>query len=191
MDATTSSAWREPVTPAEPSTSATDAIVSDLYRRHVASSLRLALRYGGGDQDWAQDVVHDVFIEVQRHAQRLAQMDNAAGWIYRATTSRCLNRLKRDRFVRSPWVRWAVRVRQPQPQSLEALGVARERLGRVFEAVNRLPPKQRICFWMYHVDGKPQDEIGELLGCKKSYVSKLLARAGETVRRIEDEADHG
>jgi RNA polymerase sigma-70 factor (ECF subfamily) len=175
-----------------PRAAAQDArVVAELYRRHVAQSFRLALRYGGGDRDWAQDVVHDVFIEVQRHAARLSEMDNPGGWIYRATTSRCLNRLQRDRFLSSPMVRWAVGRHEPATSTPEVLGAARQQLGRLFAAVNELPPKQRVCFWMYHVDGKTQDEIGEVLGCRKSYVSKLLSRAEAALRHIREEAEHG
>ena len=167
------------------------AIVTELYRRHVHTSFKLALRYGGGDRDWAQDVVHDVFMEVHRHAARLATMDNPGGWIYRATTSRCLNRLKRDRYLHSPVVRWALGQRQRPQSSPEILGATREELGRLFDAVNELPPKQRICFWMYHVDGKRQDEIGEVLGCRKSYVSKLLSRAERAMQAYRGEPEHG
>lgn len=191
MSAARSGAWQEASPSDAVSMRASEAIVTELYRRHVGMSFRLALRYGGGDRDWAQDVVHDVFLEVHQHAARLAVMEHPGGWIYRATTSRCLNRLKRDRFLRSPLVRWALSERERPVLSPEVLGASREELGRLFAAVNELPPKQRICFWMYHVDGKRQDEIGEVLGCRKSYVSKLLARAEQAVRHLREEPEHG
>lgn len=170
---------------------AREAIVTELYRRHVGDAFKLALRYGSGDRDWAEDVVQDVFVEVHRHAPRLALMESAGGWIYRATTSRCLNRLRRDRFLRTPVVRWALELREVPVPSPEVLGAARDELGKVFAAVNALPPKQRICFWMYHVDGKTQDEIGEVVGCRKSYVSKLLSRAERALQDIRREPEHG
>lgn len=168
----------------------TDAnvVVTRLYRQHAAGAFKLALRYSRGDRQWAEDLVHDVFLEVHRNALRLATMENAGGWIYRATTSRCLNRLRRERFLRSPWVRWIL----PQPQSTpdpEVMGAARDELGQVFAAVNALPDKQRLCFWMYHVDGLTQPEIGEVLGIKKSYVCKLLKRAEIQIEHLQTEAD--
>ncbi len=190
MDGVDSRTWalRSPI---RSSARAPQAVVTELYRRHVGDAFRLALRYGSGDRDWAEDVVQDVFMEVHRHAPRLALMENAGGWIYRATTSRCLNRLRRDRFLHTPVVRWALAQREAPVPSPDVLGAARDELGKVFAAVNALPPKQRICFWMYHVDGKSQDEIGEVVGCRKSYVSKLLSRAERALEGIRGESEHG
>ncbi len=159
-----------------------------LYRRYAPEAFRLALRYGGGDRLWAEDRVHDVFVEVHRHAHRIAQMDKPGAWIYRATTSRCLNRLRRDRFFDSPWVRWIVGAKTSTPDP-EVLGAARQELGQTFEVVNALPDKVRLCFWMYHVDGLTQAEIGDVLGYRKSYVCKLLKRADEALQSLRAEVD--
>ena len=168
---------------------ATAGLVARLYREHAPTAFKLALRYGRGDRQWAEDLVHDVFLEVHRHADRIAEMENPGGWIYRATTSRCLNRLRRDRFLDSPLVRWALARPQRTAEDPEVLGTARRELGKVFAVVNRLPDAQRLCFWMRHVDGLTQPEIGEVLGFRKSYVCKLLQRAEETVARETGEGD--
>lgn len=117
-------------------------------------------------------------------------MESPGAWIYRATTSRCLNRMRRDRFLASPMVRWIVRP-EPPVSNPEVLGEARDELAHVFAAVNALPDKQRMCFWMYHVDGMTQPQIGEILGFRKSYVSKLLARAEAAVNPIRSEDNDG
>lgn len=168
----------------------TTELVARLYREHAPTAFKLALRYGRGDRQWAEDLVHDVFVEVHRHAQRIAEMESPGGWIYRATTSRCLNRLRRDRFLDSPLVRWAIARPARAPENPEVLGAARRELGKVFEVVNRLPDAQRLCFWMRHVDGLTQPEIGEVLGFRKSYVCKLLQRAEATVaREMQEDGD--
>lgn len=153
-----------------------------LYREHAAMVFRLGLRYGGGDRAWAEDIVQEVFFEVLGHVDRIARMDNPSGWIYRATTSRCLNRLRDRRRRASPPVRAAIETHlYAVTGSVEAQGEARARLARLFDRVSELPPKQRVCFWMYHCDGRSQEEIGEVLGHSKGYVSKLLQRALDAV----------
>lgn len=147
-----------------------------LYRAHGPTVYRLALRYGGGDTGWAEDVTQEVFCDLYGRVDRVSRMDNPAGWIYRATTSRCLNRLRGDRRERARIHRAAPSL-GPWPCSIEAQGAARHRLERLLEAVNDLPPKERVCFWMHHADGLGVVEIGEVLGYSKGYVSKLLARA--------------
>lgn len=167
------------------------AVVARLYREHAGAAFKLALRYGRGDRHWAEDLVHDVFVEVHRHAERLAEMDNPGGWIYRATTSRCLNRLRRDRFIAHPLVRWMLAQPSVSQSDPEVIGAARRELGELFAAVNRLPDAQRLCFWMRHVDGLSQPEIGEVLGFRKSYVCKLLQRAEAAVAQSCGGPDNG
>jgi RNA polymerase sigma-70 factor, ECF subfamily len=166
-------------------------IVARLYREHAPTAFKLALRYGRGDRQWAEDLVHDVFVEVHRHAERLAAMENPGGWIYRATTSRCLNRLRRDRFLAHPLVRWMLAQPERAVSDPEVIGAARRELGDLFAAVNRLPDAQRLCFWMRHVDGLTQPEIGEVLGYRKSYVCKLLQRAEAAIALACKEDEHG
>lgn len=169
-----------------------EAIVAALYREHAALSFKLALRYGRGDRQWAEDRVHDVFLEVHRHAERIAEMDNPRGWIVRATTSRCLNRLRRDRWLESPVLRWMLSTPPRPADDPERTRVVHGELGELFDAVNRLPDAQRLCFWMRHVDGMSQPEIAAVLGYGKSYVCKLLQRAEAAVAHLRDpEPGHG
>jgi len=167
-----------------------EQIVARLYREHAPMAFKLALRYGRGDRQWAEDLVHDVYLEVHRHAERLATMDNPGGWIYRATTSRSLNRLRRERWLELPVVRWLLPTPSRSSEDPERARLVRGELGEVFDVVNRLPDAQRICFWMRHVDGMSQPEIAEALGFGKSYVCKLLQRADAALAHARTEAEH-
>lgn len=149
---------------------------------------RLALRYGG-DRSWAEDITQEVFLQAFAHIDELAQVDNQAGWLYRVTTRRCLNRLRAQKLRASAPVRWAVQARMPEPNTPEQLGIHKQRLARLFTRLEALPPKLRICFWMVHVDGKDQVEVAQILNHSKGYISKLLARATQAL--AEDDAhDH-
>jgi RNA polymerase sigma-70 factor (ECF subfamily) len=167
-----------------------EQIVARLYREHAPMAFKLALRYGRGDRQWAEDLVHDVYLEVHRHAERIATMDNPGGWIYRATTSRSLNRLRRERWLELPVVRWLLPTPSRSFEDPERARLVRGELGDVFDVVNRLPDAQRICFWMRHVDGMSQPEIAEALGFGKSYVCKLLQRADAALAQARTEAEH-
>jgi RNA polymerase sigma-70 factor (ECF subfamily) len=153
-----------------------------LYRAHGTTVYGLALRYGGGDTAWAEDVTQEVFCDLYGRVDRVSRMDNPGGWIYRATTSRCLNRLRDDRRRRAR-VEQAARTQSLLAGSLEAQGEARDRLMRLFEVVGDLPPRERVCFWMHHADGLGVSEIGAILGHSKGYVSKLLTRARAMIER--------
>jgi RNA polymerase sigma-70 factor, ECF subfamily len=151
--------------------------VERLYDRYKDQVFRIAMRYGRGDPSWAEDVAHDVFIETFKIIDRLVDHDDLGGWFYRTTTNRCLNKLKRDRFVSSPIVQFFLRRPAAESSDPEAVVIARSDLAAAFRAVSELPPKERVAFFMHYVDGKDQREIARVLRHSKGYVSKLLDRA--------------
>lgn len=153
-----------------------------LYQRHHGAVFRLALRYGKGDQAWAEDVTQDVFIDLMRALPGLSGLDDLGGWLYRATTNRCFKRLRRERFLNLAPVRWLLEHRAAEPSLPDAIVMARDDLQRAFDALSALPPKERMVFSMYYLDDKGQEEIGRILGHSKGYVSKLLQRSVAQLR---------
>lgn len=158
--------------------------VRAIYEQHHALVFRLGLRYGHGDAEWANDLAHDVFVELFAHPDRLEGVENVAAWLYRVTTNRCINRLRRERLMQSGPVRWLLETKAAIPPDPETLGIVDERVRQVFVAVNAMAPNARACFFMYYVDGKNQVEIGEILGCTKSYVCRLLSGVKQRLHRL-------
>ncbi|WP_437597467.1 RNA polymerase sigma factor [Sorangium sp. So ce590] len=165
--------------------------VEALYRRHHRLVHRLALRYGKGNLAWAEDVTQDVFLDLFKALPILTDLDDLEGWLYRATTNRCFNRLRRERFLALAPVRWLLGEHQQEPRPPDVLAIARDDLRRAFDALNALPIKERIAFSMYYLDGKEQEEIGRVLGHSKSYVCKLIQRAVQHVGGAGWKVDHG
>lgn len=154
-----------------------------LYRRHHKAVFHLALRYGLGDEAWAEDVVHDVFVALLDRLPSLEDHEQLDGWLYRVTTHRCLRKLRRDRFMLRDVVRRLLVVGPTEGPSAEGRVFARHDLERMRHVLAGLPPRERMVVCMVHLDGKPQREVGEILGLSKGYVSKLLARG---IARLEE-----
>jgi RNA polymerase sigma-70 factor, ECF subfamily len=175
-----------------PDQAATMPDVEELYARYADRVFRWALRFGGGDVAWAEDVTQDVFVNLVKRTPELEDAGDLGGWFYRVTVNRCLNELRRRRVVAaissvlSAWVAEPDRRRTP-----ETVVMARSELEAAIDAIRCLPPVQRVAFCMHHLDGLAQQEIGQILGYSKGYVSRLLKRAGERLRgagwRVEDE----
>jgi RNA polymerase sigma-70 factor (ECF subfamily) len=165
--------------------------VSELYRKHHRLVFHLGLRYGQGNVAWAEDVTQEVFLSLFKVIHTLRDTSDMEGWLYRATTNRCLNRLRRDRFLALAPVRWLLGEQQPPPSPPESLAIARDDLRRVLDALGALDPKERVAFAMYYLDGKEQEEIGHVLGHTKGYVCKLIQRAVSRVRALGWEVDDG
>jgi RNA polymerase sigma-70 factor (ECF subfamily) len=158
------------------------AAVERAYRRHHPLVFRLALRYGRGSRAWAEDLVQEVFVDLLHAIEDLDELDALEGWLYRATSFRCLKQLRRERLMLSAPLRWLLGAGEPRPAQPDAITFANDELKRAFQALETLPPKERIAFSMYYLDGRPQHEIGEVMGHKKSYVCKLLHKAAEHLR---------
>ena len=158
------------------------ARVDALYRRYHEFVYRVALRYGRGDAAWAEDVTQEVFVGLFDVIDRLSETETLEPWFYRVTINRCLNRLRRQRVRGSAPVRWLLGDRQTRPVDPERLTAARQGLSKAWGVLDALPPKERVAFCMYYLDGKRQTEIGEILGHGKSYVCKLIKRAEDRVR---------
>ncbi|MEM9461973.1 MAG: sigma-70 family RNA polymerase sigma factor [Myxococcota bacterium] len=156
---------------------ARSARVASLYHQHRDQVYRLALRYGRGDRTWAEDVTQDVFVSLCKVIDRLEDDEALKGWFYRVATNRCLSRLRREAVANAPAVRWLLGRSIQGSDDPEAQTTERRDLRRVDQVLATLPPKQRIAFCMYRLDGKEQAEIGEILGFSKSYVCKLIKRA--------------
>lgn len=146
----------------------------------------LALRYGGGNRAFAEDMVHDVFIRLCKHVERVNLMDNISGWFYRVTVNCCLSKLNRQRFMERLPVRWFLQDSAQEPASPEQLGIHRGELRRLFVEVNKLSPKSRVAFYAYYVDGKNQQEIAEILGHTKGYVCKLVQQVEEKLKGMRE-----
>lgn len=163
--------------------------VAAAYREHGAEVFRVALRFGRGDRAWAEDLTHEVFITLHEDWNTLADPRRVWGWLYRATTRRCLNRLRRERLLERPWIRWlAAGWRSPGPDP-ERVTLGREALDAVFAQVAELPDKQRVVFCMRHFDDKKLSEIADVVGHSEGYISKLLARAEATAGLAIDKED--
>ncbi len=165
--------------------------LSWLYDRYREEVYHLALRYGRGNAAWAEDVTQDVFLRLFRAPRVLHEHETLSGWFYRVTTNRCLNKLRADALRRSIPLNWLWGDSMHCEQTPEAVAMARDELARAFDAVNALPIKERIAFFMHHVDGNEQTEVARVLGHSKGYVSKLLKRAEERLTAAGWKVEHG
>ena len=159
----------------------------DVYRAERDRVYAWALRYGGGRGAWAEDVTHDVFLQLHRNLKQLELRDIGA-WLYRVTANRALSRLKHE----SSWVGKLERLLTfgPPAQPDEVLE-RKDDAAAAMRLLNTLPPKERMVLSMQVLDGHSQRDIGRMLGLSEGYVSKLLTRAWVKIRAAGWEVDDG
>jgi RNA polymerase sigma factor (sigma-70 family) len=155
--------------------------LEDIYRCFAPGVTTLARRLLGRPAA-AEDLAHDVFIEV---LTKLAQYDGRgsfAGWVRSITVSKCLMQL------RSPWrrgLRLMADADHVPTATTAAAAPGDAQLGLDLErALDRLGETARLVVWLHDVERYTHAEIGALLGGTPSLSKSQLARAHERLREL-------
>lgn len=162
-----------------PSRVADSLDIPALYRRYgdlVLGRCRTILR---NDAD-AQDAMQEVFLKVHRFSDSFRGDSSPSTFLYRITTTTCLNRIRsRRRRPEDP-----VEELPPLPSSdsvLDTLAL-RELLDDLLEDSD---DKTRECLLYHYVDGMTHEETGEMVGLSGAAVRKRIAGFKSAVRREE------
>ncbi len=162
------------------------ALVRRYQRQAVAVSYRLL-----GRADDAADVVQDAFIRAHRNLATLEQRARFGPWLMRIVSNLSLNYRRQrkrstaalDDVVEEPGgLRRAdgdVFVAAVGPEGGLISEELREAIGR---AVNALPDKQRLALVLSSVEGMPQKDVAEVLGCSVELVKWNVFQARKTLR---------
>lgn len=144
-----------------------------LVRRYQRRLYHLALRMTGRPAD-AEDVVQEVFLTAWRRLPEIREDAALPGWLYRATTRRCLNLLRRSRPTAELDQAIASGAAGEDPQRATE---ASQQVQALTAALARLPPNQRAVWLLREVHDRSYDEIAILLETTPQAVRGRLFRA--------------
>ena len=166
-----------------------DGAFEILVNRHQTSVLNLIYRFIG-DRTQAKDLAQEVFLRVWQTAKGYEPKAKFTTWMYRIATNLCLNELKSAR--RKRWFQFlrpdednkeaAEDLLPHRSPSAEDLLLAKERNRHITDALQSLPPNQRIALVLKRYDDLSYQEIAQTLGCSVSAVESLLVRAKRTLQ---------
>jgi RNA polymerase sigma-70 factor (ECF subfamily) len=152
--------------------------VEETYKRHgpmVLRRCRSLLR----DEQQAVDAMHDVFVQLLVHRERLVDK-GACSLLWRIATNVCLNKIRsRKRRPEDPQSEMLAEI--AAIDDAESRGVARVVLDKLFA---REPVSTGTMAVMHLVDGMTLEEVAESVGLSVSGVRKRLRtlRAGVMAR---------
>ena len=132
----------------------------------------------------AEDLAHDVFVEVLQSLSQYDGRGSFAGWIRTITVRKCLMHL------RSPWhrgLRWVEGLMPPDADAPEGGPADARRDGRSIDlerALAQLGDTARAVVWLHDVEGYTHAEIGALLGGTASLSKSQLVRAHARLREL-------
>jgi len=167
-----------------------EQLVRRYHRRAVALAYRLL---GNGDD--ARDVSQDAFVRAYRCLDQLDDPEKFGGWFMRVVSNLSLNfrRARSGRLSTSLDDMAALdgEFRNPRTggKRVESAGQddeAREQdLKRAVDrAMQALPDQQRMALILFSVEGMPQKEVAELLGCSIEMVKWNVFQARKKMRDL-------
>lgn len=151
------------------SASAWSAEFTALYVARREAMVRLAYVLTGGDGA-AEELVHDVFLEVQRHFEGV---QDPSAYLRRAVVNRCVSHGRRRARER------LALVRRGQPDA-----VGHDRPDELRDALRRLPRRQRAAIVLRYYEDLPEGQIADVLGTTVGAVKSLLHRAMNELREV-------
>jgi RNA polymerase sigma-70 factor, ECF subfamily len=146
-----------------------------LVRRYQRQLYHLALRITGCSGD-AEDVVQEVFLTAWRRLPEIRDDAALPGWLYRATTNRCLNLLRRRR-PSAEFDDTTPAPAQAPAEDPQRAAEASQQVRALTAALARLPPTQRAAWLLREVHGRSYEEIADALATTPHAVRGRLARA--------------
>jgi RNA polymerase sigma factor (sigma-70 family) len=149
--------------------------LEELYRAFETPVYNLARRILRNQED-AEDVLQETFLEVVRSIWSYRGEGHLWGWVRRIAASKALMKIRRHQVRAEETFDEESAVGTP-PVSVPA----RVDLERAFEQISET---SRAVVWMHDVEGYTHEEIAELMGKTVSFSKSQLARAHARLRRI-------
>lgn len=133
-----------------------------------------------GNQELAEDLAQEALTKAHRDWPRIQRYDRPGAWLRRVTINLALSR--RRRIVREFAVLARV-VSEPLPVATDA-----DPDSMVWEAVRRLPPKQRAAVALFYQEDLTTTAIAEILECSISTATSHLNLARKRLAEFLAEA---
>ncbi|MBC8441856.1 MAG: sigma-70 family RNA polymerase sigma factor [Deltaproteobacteria bacterium] len=147
-----------------------------------------------GDRTEAEDLAQEAFLRVWKSAATYKPRAKFSTWLYRIVTNLCINRHRalkiRNLFSISSFQKYTpdmmgVSESEPgvNPVTPEDRLLKAEQYQQIFNALDTLPPAQRMAIVLTTNQGLSYSEISQIMGRSVSAVDALLIRAKKNLQK--------
>ncbi|HKE55133.1 MAG TPA: RNA polymerase sigma factor [Pyrinomonadaceae bacterium] len=158
------------------------ASIGDLYLRHSGRVYAQCLRMTG-DPSEAEDLTHEVFIQLLRKIGSFRGDSQFSTWLYRLTVNQVLMHFRRVKGRREEMEIDALIEKSSAFKHTSTAALLLERI--VLEAaMARLPSGCRSVFVMFDIEGYQHEEIAHLFGCSVGNSKSQLHKARKKLRQL-------
>jgi RNA polymerase sigma-70 factor, ECF subfamily len=157
-----------------------------LLRRYDEKVLSIAYGYVGSEED-AKDIYQEVFLKVYKNLSRFEFRSEFSTWLYRITVNTCLSYKSKNKNshltsldtdnITENGNRYSLKETISSESHTDTAIMSSELKQKIREAVEKLPPKQKMIFTLRYFHEHKIKEIAEIMKCSEGTVKKLLSVA--------------
>ena len=156
--------------------------IGDLYVRHSGRVYAQCLRMTG-DPAEAEDLTHEVFIQLLRKIGSFRGDSQFSTWLYRLTVNQVLMHFRRVKGRREEMEIEALIEKSASFRQTSTAALMVERIG-LDAAMARLPSGCRSVFVMFDIEGYQHEEIAHMFGCSVGNSKSQLHKARKKLRQL-------
>lgn len=150
------------------------------FRSYYDSLFHHALRILEDEKE-AEDVVQELFIALWNNGIMLGENDSLSGYLYRAVTNRCLNRIRDQKRMNEHLAKWKEEAEGEASEAEFASAVREEVMRRLLELIELLPEGRKTILKM-SMEGMSGEDIARQLGVSITTVKQQKYRAYRFLR---------
>jgi RNA polymerase sigma-70 factor (ECF subfamily) len=150
-----------------------------LYRRHSSKLFGVCLQYSGNDEE-ARDILQEGFIKIFENLCNYKHEGSFEGWMRRIVVNTALEKFRsRHNLFRVDDID-SIQEPEAEPNTEDYSGL--QAVDLLF-IIRELPPKYRMVFNLYAIEGYSHKEIGEMMGISEGTSKSNLSRARAILQR--------
>ena len=150
-----------------------------LYRRHAAKLYAVCLQYSGNNEE-ARDILQEGFIKIFENLSTYKNEGSFEGWMRRITVNTALEKFRsRNNLYKVDDID---QIPEPdaEPDNQDYAGLEAADL---LDIIRELPPKYRMVFNLYAIEGYSHKEISEMINISEGTSKSNLSRARAILQR--------
>ncbi len=150
-----------------------------LYRRHAARLYAVCLQYSGNDEE-ARDILQEGFIKIFENLVHYKHEGSFEGWVRRIIVNTALEKYRsRHNLYRVDDIDQIPETyAEPENEDYAGLGA-----GDLLEIIRELPPKYRMVFNLFAIEGYSHKEISSMINISEGTSKSNLSRARVILQR--------
>lgn len=160
------------------------------YERPIFSLIYRMVR----DRELAEDLSQETFVKALNAIDSYRPEFKFSSWIFKIANNAAIDHLRR-RELKTLSIEGSPHARTPEAMEATALQItsrdsgplayveSRELGGMIEEAIGQLRPEYQSCILLRHVEGRPYEEIAEMLDLPLGTVKTYIHRARNELRK--------